>query len=702
METVLRNRVAVSGFMLLLTLVVAGFFGWSINAAAGVVLFLASGVLAVCFARRRAKGLQLAALLVFCAAAGCGMLSIRQYRNEDALRTLGTEPVTITGYVCDLPEYDGRYRYPLRIETVNGQEIREVRVELVSRSALYGELYDRVEGELCFFAAEHPTDGTVAYAYRTPNGEVTFSPSSQRGVKYWLYRAREKLSERLDAMFSGDTLGIVKGILLGDTASMSESLEQALRTCGLSHVVVVSGMHLTVVSGILLYGLQGLTGWRRKPCAVLAAAPILAYMGIVGFTPSVLRAGAAMLIRLTAIVFDEDTDGLHSLGWSIVLVAIYDPTVVSGAGFLLSSFSVLGIDRLAPRLTRGACGLFTRCFHRETPKLLGVLFQTAGVSLGAQIMTLPLSALFFSRISWVTLPANLLIFFAVDLMLVLGVPMMAALLLGLDHAALLIGVCVGWCARYCAAVIRWLGFLPIAAVSVHGTLFVIAGMGCMAAVILCLILRKPRAGALTCAAVVALCALCHTVLDSRSITITVTDSGCFLRDRTGAVSVIGFDDAEYGASDAMQIADTYGVDGFGLVIWDDFSEWSALMKTGRARCVVTDQTEIAASSLSVQLLPSDSDIEWNGVRYRCRDGTVRVETGGVAMDIVQSVEETPCVPPPTPLVIRRTADGDGLPTVEISVKHKNLAADEKCVYNSSSETYTITVFDSGRYWIEKG
>ena len=72
------------------------------------------------------------------------------------------------------------------------------------------------------------------------------------------------------------------------------------------------------------------------------------------------------------------------------------------------------------------------------------------------------------------------------------------------------------------------------------------------------------------------------------------------------------------------------------------------------------------------------------------------------MDIVQSVEETPCVPPTAPLVIRRTADGDGLPTVEISVKHKNLAADEKCVYNSSSETYTITVFDSGRYWIEKG
>lgn len=697
----IRNRVAVCGITLLMTLVVAGFFGWSINATAGVVLLIAAVLVAIFIAKRGVKWAPLAMLLLFCAGAGLAMMSVRQYRTETALDVMGEGQAAVTGYVCDLPEYDGKYRYLVCVEAANGAEIEPIKIELVSEGSLHAQLYDRVDGVVCVYPAERASDGVVAYAHPTSDGELIFSPSQTRDVRYYICKARERIIAGLDSMFVGDTLGFVKGVLIGDASDMSEQIYLQFRESGLSHVIVVSGMHMTMVSGVILYGLRLLTGWRRKWCAIIAMLPIAAFMGLVGFTPSVLRAGIAMIIHLTAIIFDEDTDCLRSLGWAVILIAIYDPAVVTSAGFLLSAFAVIGIDIVGTRLIAGCKDMYYKRFRREPPRLLETLIQVASVTVGATLMTLPLSAVFFPRLSVISIVANLLIFSAVDIILVVGLVMMLALLVGFERLALISGLAVGLSAKYCIAVINWLTGVFNSTVPAYETLVVIAGLVCTVVMILCLFKRKLRAGFITCTAIVLAVSVCHTAVSRTGVRLTVTESGCFIRDKEGVVSVVGFDDVYSAKGDISQMIYTYDVDRFGLVAWNDLGELDRLLKLRGAECVVTDKRELAASSMPDSRLIYDyAQLTLNGVGYDCRGSSVLIKIGQTSVEVVLKEGEEPRSE--AAIVIRRTAGEESVAVTELLLRQNTLATKQTSVYNSEREWYCVTIFDNGFYWIEKG
>ncbi len=698
----MRNRVAVCGITLLLTLVVAGFFGWSINATTGVVFLILAVTVAFCTAKHGSKRASVAMLLLFCAGAGFLMMSVRQHRIESALNVMGEGQATLTGYVCDLPEYDGKYRYTVCVEIANGAEIESVKIELVSEGSLHAQLYDRVDGVVCVYPAERVSDGVAAYAHPTADGELIFTPSQKRDVRYYICRAREKIIAGLDSMFIGDTLGFVKGVLLGDASDMSEQTYLQFRESGLSHVIVVSGMHMTVVSGAILYGLRLLTGLRRKWCAIIAMLPIAVFMGLVGFTPSVLRAGIAMIVHLTAMIFDEDTDCLRSLGWAVILIAIYDPTVVTGAGFLLSVFAVLGIDIVGTRLIAGCKDMYYKRFRREPPRLTETLIQTASVTVGATLMTLPLCAVFFPRVSVISIVANLLIFFAVDIILVVGLVMMLALLAGFERLALISGLAVGLSAKYCIAVINWLTDVFATTVPTYEALTVIAGLACAAVMILCLFTRKLRAGFITCTAIVLAVSVCHTATSRTAVRLTVTESGCFIRDKEGVISVIGFDDVYSAEGDLSQMIYTYDVDRFGLVVWNDLSELDRLLRLRGAECVVTDKREVAASSMpDSRLIYDDAQLTLNGVRYESKGSSVLIKTGQTSVEVLLKEGDEPCSETAA-VVVRRVAEEKSEAVTEILLRQNTLATKQTSVYNSEREWYSVTIFDNGFYWIEKG
>ncbi len=698
----IRNRVAVCGITLLLTLVVAGFFGWSINVAAGVVFLLAAVTVSVCFARRRQRWTALILLLLFCAGAGHSMMALKQYRTEVTLVHFNEGEATVSGYVCDLPEYDGRYRYRVRVERVNGTSVDNAVMTLVSDGSLHAELYDRIDGRLNLYPLDKSKGGVILYAYPAVDGEITISPNYKTDIRYYVCKAREKMLAGLDELFVGDTLGYVKGILLGEVTGMSEETSLQFRESGLTHVIVVSGMHLTVVSGVLLFGLRIITGLRRKWCALLAMLPIVLFMALVGFTPSVLRAGVAMLFYLISIVFDEDVNCLRSLGWAVIVVAIYDPLIVTDAGFLLSTFAVLGINLIGVRLADGAKDAFYKRFRRKMPKVLDLILQTGAATVGATLMTLPLCAMYFPRVSSIAIVGNLLIFFAVDIILILGIPMLLALLIGAEKIALILGLVVGLCAKYCIAVINWLTSIFNTTLPTYSALTVAAGLVCIAAMVYCVATKRVRAGFITCTAAVLILSVCNIAIGGASVRLTVTDSGCFVRDKEGVVSFVGFNDVYSSRSDMYQMTYAYDVDKFGLVVWNDLGDLNDLIKSNGAECVVTNKRELTASGLpDGRLIYGAADVTVNGVRYSCSKRSVQIEVDGTLIEVMLRDGEKP-TSEKAAITVRRTNWNDRVAVTEITLRNNALATRQTRVYNSEREMYSVTIFDNGFYWIEKG
>ncbi len=141
-----------------------------------------------------------------------------------------------------------------------------------------------------------------------------------------------KLSKRLDG-FSESSLAAT--VLLGDKSNLPKSVGRDFSRIGISHLIAVSGMHLAVI----MAGIEAVfRKYRRTGLVkgVACAAAVVFYMALIGFSPSVTRAGIMYLIKIAAELVSRKNDSLTSLGIAAVSIVAVNPTSIYDVGFILS------------------------------------------------------------------------------------------------------------------------------------------------------------------------------------------------------------------------------------------------------------------------------------------------------------------------------------------------------------------------------
>ena len=242
----------------------------------------------------------------------------------------------------------GRVRAVLRVETVD-REAASLRVECASLPTCSPG--DRVKGR---FALETPDD--TARLNALADG-IALNAAYEKGFallgQSTSFRARTaRLQKRLSAalrqgMASGPA-GVLAAMVTGDRTHLSKELRTAYRGAGLSHVLVVSGMHVSILCGDVLgrllssrkKRLRGYTGRRVR--ALFSAVLALLLVGVTGFTPSVLRAAGAVWLSALGVWVYGPPDALTSLGVAGVLMTAGNSYAVCDVGFQLSFAAVVG------------------------------------------------------------------------------------------------------------------------------------------------------------------------------------------------------------------------------------------------------------------------------------------------------------------------------------------------------------------------
>lgn len=238
-------------------------------------------------------------------------------------------------------------------------------------------------------------------------------------------RAREYLSAR-DA-------GVLCGILLGDKQNLAADIKRDFRRAGISHVLAVSGMHISILLGGLAYLLR-MIRVPKKTRLVLMLAFLLVFMGVAGFPRSLVRAGLMWGMTLLAFFLGGRNDSLTALFFAAAVITAISPNAVFDVGLMLSVSATLGILVL---------GLPTVNLLREhLPKRLGRYLLPVPalllLSLAAVIFTFPVSALVFGEISLVGPAANLAVQIPVTAILFIGPFLILAALLPFSAPARLL------------------------------------------------------------------------------------------------------------------------------------------------------------------------------------------------------------------------------------------------------------------------
>ena len=264
-----------------------------------------------------------------------------------------------------------------------------------NRIMVYGNLFPYAR------RAENPgeTEGTlsaladhIGYGFHASSAEI-LEPSLN--ANHWLYLLKTSVRTKIDsAIPDPDCASILYAMISGDKSGLSSYTYSLFSSCGTSHLLAVSGLHV----GILLTLLGAAVKVLRLPSGlkfILITIFILFYCFLTGFSPSIVRASFMAMLTLAAGIWGMRYDMLNALGFAGTVILLCNPFRLFDLSFQLSFAACFGI---------AVCnGLFHNAKH--FPRLLASL----SVTLGATIATLPIALYNFSSVPTISLLANLLL-----------------------------------------------------------------------------------------------------------------------------------------------------------------------------------------------------------------------------------------------------------------------------------------------------
>ena len=212
---------------------------------------------------------------------------------------------------------------------------------------------------------------------------------------------------------------LLSGVLFGSQDNLDYEWKKKMSLAGVRHITAVSGTHIILLSQILLW-LGVALGLYRQRAAAVAIFLVWAYVFLVGWPASAIRAGVMASLLLTANILGRPNRARRTVILAGAVMLAVNPSLLRfSIGFQLSFLATLGLIYFAP-LTQSWLAVKFK-FLRA-----GNLSQLLAINFSAWLFTLPLSVYYFGYFSPVAIVSNFLVAPIIPLIMILGFLMLAA------------------------------------------------------------------------------------------------------------------------------------------------------------------------------------------------------------------------------------------------------------------------------------
>lgn len=491
--------------------------------------------------------------------------------------------VTITAQLCDLPfERNGVYWYTFQTESVSSETAdypQCMKLQISSSKALNMDLYDTLSGQMTLYAYDDSSYGNYIHSkgiqftgYLHVYEDIEIAANTNKPLFYYALCIKQAISEEIEYLLPEDQSDFLQAVLLGNKNVYTPDEKANFSTAGVSHIIVVSGFHLSVLTQLLL--MVFLKIFKRRPLpAFLAAVFVFLFMAVTGFSSSVLRAGIMQFVVLAAMILYREADSLNSLGLAALIISLLNPYAAADTGFLLSFTATLGIIVWYPKMLLFSTERIFDVHDKTHDSLLYKLkkpitasLSVVFVTVSALIFSLPISILSFHSAALYTVLTNLLV--TVPVSLIIGTALFMLLfgcipfLLPLSHL----------CAAICGALsnvvltcINTVAGLPYASIDLSQNFI---PLWLAATILLCVFvfLIKNRHGMIKyvvflSGAMLAVGLVSFQIVHANIATVTVTDTGegtALVIKKNGQSAIIFSNAANYSAvSNCVNNADYF-------------------------------------------------------------------------------------------------------------------------------------------------
>ncbi len=319
------------------------------------------------------------------------------------------KPLVLSGIISDFPdEKDNTFRIIIRLNSiiektgkipVSGSVMLYHRKDPQVISYLPGDLLvirctpleitsrgNPYEFNYRFYMANQ---GVRYYSFTGSDNILAYKKPLKRSLVHKALIIREKIITMFrERGITGDRLALVAAITLGQKSMLDQEQKQYFMKAGVMHIMAVSGLHAVILSLFVFNVLFFMKGKLNLLRVIITILVLWSFAFITGLTPSVLRATIMFTFLHAGKMMKRPVNDINSVLASAFILILLKPSVIFDAGFLLSYSAVIYII----------------CFYRDLylkisfkHRLPDLIWQSAAVTIIAQIGTLPLTIMLFNR-----------------------------------------------------------------------------------------------------------------------------------------------------------------------------------------------------------------------------------------------------------------------------------------------------------------
>lgn len=446
----------------------------------------------------------------------------------------------------------GKFYYPVRVLELDGQPVTPFQVRLACSEALECEPCDQVACQVQFYAFASGGMYSARSSQLAQGNLIGAHPVGYNAYEYFpnpdplpagrlLPMLRRYASRGMDRCLSGDEAALLKTVLLAQDSRLPDQVYTDFRQIGCSHMLAVSGLHMTLAGAFLNLFLARLPV-RRSLRSALGLLMLFFYLLLTGFPVSAVRSYVMFAFCSLAASTYQAGETLNSLGAAVVLICFLNPFSGGSVGFALSVLATAGIALLGRQLEDTLCS-----WYRSPGPVLRYVSGALGTSMAATLFTMPVQVAVFHGLPLLTLVSNLLLLPIFAAMLYLALPLL--LLALLDPSGAIIqpfALFCGLLARLLLKLSRWMASLPGAYLSLTDPALLVSLVLLLLAVLLCFSGRSRLRLALTALSLAAASIILILNYEAQMGTVTLAVSGdsgsacvVVMKDRWAAVLSMG-------------------------------------------------------------------------------------------------------------------------------------------------------------------
>ena len=279
--------------------------------------------------------------------------------------------------------------------------------------------FEAFEGELnpgqfdadAYYKNEGYTGILDAKDIRIVKEEESFSPD------IYLHRLNLAISEKYKKILGDKNAGSLSAMVLGDKTSLDEEIKELYQENSISHLLSISGLHISLLGGAVFLFLRRLKVSFRFPL-IASSIILIVYGAFTGFSVSTSRAVIMMSVLFISFVIGKSYDLPSGLALAALILIVINHRAIYQSSFLLSFFAVIGIFYIMPELLY----IFKVDIYHKKGIIKGLHLLLASIisSISVLLATLPIVLNNFYEVSLTGILLNIIVIPLMSLVVITG------------------------------------------------------------------------------------------------------------------------------------------------------------------------------------------------------------------------------------------------------------------------------------------